>query len=114
MSLRSEIDAIQRRKEELIEALVTEMSKLEDSRHITRISDNIFTIKSSDLKENWSAMFHDNKAQMKTIIETIYSKNDLQIIQNMLQFIVDKGTLITKGHTIHFNQQVRDYIKNLL
>jgi len=95
--------------------IVDDLQNIPDNPKIKKISKHCFTISSKNLENNWSPEFYDSKHQVRTIIELINKKESLMTVTTMLEEIVNNGVYtVQQGHRMKFNNQVIEYIKNIL
>jgi len=97
--------------------LIDNVDNVPEHPKIKRIgkSPNCFIINSKDLENNWSAEYYDSQYQARIIISLIEKSTDLIHIQRVLEEIVNKGVYqVSQGHRMYFNNQVREFIKNML
>lgn len=115
--VKNTIKEILQQMEDLKQQIIDNVREIPDNPKIKRISDkpSCFIVNFKDLGDNWSPEYHDSKYQTKTIINIIKERDNLNSIQNMFEEIVNKGVYrVEPGHRMYFNNQVREYIKNLL
>jgi len=117
MDIKQTIQEILQQMENFKQQIVDNIENIPDNPKIKRMgeSKNCFIIRSKDLENNWSPEYYDSKYQAQVIIKLIQQKESLNAIQNMLNEIVEKGIYrVSENHRMYFNNQVRDFIKQLL
>lgn len=121
-SFLTRIDEIKKSLKAEIARVQLEIKNLPENPNITRISKNIFTINSSQLRnESWSPFHYDFKQQYEKIAEVIESIPVEQLQDELNNIIKTEKLVITSSfmgvkcsETIVFHPDVLTNIKNLL
>jgi hypothetical protein len=97
-------------KKQLKEAI----SQFADNPNIKRISTNpnCFTIKSSQLGNNWSPFYHDFKSQHQFIIDRIKDFH-MSAIRNMVKQITKTGIYRYQNNAYYFHPEVVNQLKEI-
>jgi hypothetical protein len=105
-----------RRVDRVIKGIQQKILSLPDNPRIKRLGGGCFTMRNSDLGDNWSVKHYDFKAQYEILSELV-ERSDLKNVIPLLRRVVDKGFIWdTKAtptkHTFH--PDVRKFIEELL
>ena len=94
--------------------IMAKVSSLPDNPKINRISPNCFTIKSSDLGDNWTPTHHDFKKQYSLIYDKLKTKSLDKIIPYITDLAKTGKLKISEGYTQNLHDEVRKYLKELI
>jgi hypothetical protein len=75
----------------LNEKLIQKIEALPQNPRLTKIGENTFVIKHSDMGTNWTPFFHDFKHQY-TFLRAIIENHDINQTERIFQEIMDKGS----------------------
>ena len=117
VGIKSNIASILSQIEQFKKEVIAKVEKMPDNPKIRRINScsSCYIINSSDLENNWSPEYYDNKYQAQVIVSLIKEKKNPESILKMFEEIVNEGTYrITPNHRMHFNNQVRKYLENMI
>lgn len=113
-ALQNEIEKMRDKIEQCKKELKKKILSLPDNPKIKRLDNRCFTIKFSDLGNNWSPKYHDFKAQYEIICEQI-DKLSFEQILKFLQTIVNTGKyrFWEQNYTMIFHPTVVQFLKEL-
>lgn len=97
--IEKEIDRHNTAMDRILSQLKQKILDLPDNPRINRINSKCFTMKFSDLNNNWTPVHHDFKAQychIVDLIERAETKNKTNVVKNA----VKKGTILVKGQYV--------------
>lgn len=89
--------------------LINRIKEIPNNPNINRLSNLAYTIKFSQLGNNWTAFYHDWEAQKKYIIDLIQSSNIKQL-KNKIDFILEHERTIIQSEHQSFHP---DFIKQI-
>ena len=117
--IEKEIDRHNTAMDRILSQLKQKILDLPDNPRINRINSKCFTMKFSDLNNNWTPVHHDFKAQYRYVVDVITKalpqnkiKTLKDIIQNKLLRINDSGS--KWAHTIRLHPDVVNYLSTLV
>jgi hypothetical protein len=114
----SDIEEALERIEGIRFSLAAAIENLPDNPRITRIGEYSFSIPRSDLGGNWTAFYHDFKAQYRRLAQIMVEVRAENLLP-VLRQIIDRGwyfdrTSSGSGHTLKFHPDVITHLKTLL
>lgn len=91
------------------------LGDLPDNRKVTRLAENVFLIKRSDLEDNWTPAYHDFKRQYGLIMDLLNKSVSLASFRGNLEAVIETGTIrVDRNHRMRLHPTVIEHIKKML
>lgn len=114
MGFKSEMEKLAEKMAQIVAALEEEINKLPDNPKIKRLGEKCFTMKASDLGNNWSPEYHDFKRQYREIVAGMRKRENPDTALRFLQDILGAREF-RKGHQkIQLHPDVVAHVRKLL